>query len=312
MQFWCSALKEPWSWTWRPYVGVWVLCLGLLGAYAWSIRRRRRTNPPEPGARKRAIWFTLGVISIWIASDWPVGLLGSSYLSSVHMLQYMIYTLAAAPLLVLGVPEWMARRLLSRLRLYRVACFLAKPVIAAVVFNAILIATNTPTLVDALRPSQIGSFALDMTWLLSGVILWMPICSAIPEISGRSYPVKMVYLFLAAATVPMVPGGFLTFADHPLYATYELAPRVMGFSALNDQQLAGAFMKVGNIPVVWSVIAVMFVRWWRQERPASRAAAATPVIRGGYAAKGSAQRSVKGGYAPGRTQDSQPPAAPTG
>ena len=144
---------------------------------------------------------------------------------------------------------------------------------AAVLFNVILIATNVPLVVDALRASQVGSFGLDMTWLLSGFILWMPICCAIPEISGRSYPVKMVYLFLAAATVPMVPGGFLTFADHPLYATYELAPRVMGFSALNDQQLAGAFMKVGNIPVIWSVIAVMFVRWWKQERASDEARA---------------------------------------
>ena len=180
---------------------------------------------------------------------------------------------------------------------------------AAVLFNVILIATNVPLVVDALRASQVGSFGLDMTWLLSGFILWMPICCAIPEISGRSYPVKMVYLFLAAATVPMVPGGFLTFADHPLYATYELAPRVMGFSALNDQQLAGAFMKVGNIPVIWSVIAVMFVRWWKQERasdeaeaqgPARRVVAATP-----RRARPNATRAP--GYAPARAPKPAPP-----
>ena len=54
--------------------------------------------------------------------------------------------------------------------------------------------------------------------------------------------------------------------DYPLYRTYELAPRVANFGALEDQQLAGAFMKVGNIPIIWAVIAVMFVRWWKQER----------------------------------------------
>jgi cytochrome c oxidase assembly factor CtaG len=308
MQFWCSALKEPWSWAWRPYVGVWILCLGLLTAYAVAVRRRRHTNPAEPDAGKRALWFALGVLAIWVASDWPVGLLGSSYLSSVHMAQYMLYTLAAAPLLILGVPEWMARRLLGKLRLYRTVRFLARPLVAAALFNAILIATNVPLVVDALRGSQVGSFALDMTWLLSGLILWMPICCAIPEISGRSYPVKMVYLFLAAATVPMVPGGFLTFADHPLYATYELAPRVMGFSALNDQQLAGAFMKVGNIPVIWSVIAVMFVRWWKQERASDVVLAKDrPTGRGGYAAPGSAQRHPGTGYAPARAPKPAPP-----
>ena len=299
MQFWCSALKVPWSWAWRPYVGVWVLCAVLLGAYFLAAHRRHRRSGVEPGARRRAVFFVLGVFSVWVASDWPVGFLGSSYLASVHMLQYMIYTLAAAPLLILGLPEWMARRLLGKLRLYRTARFLAKPVVAGVLFNVILIATNVPLVVDAMRANQLGSFALDMTWLFSGLILWMPICSAIPEISGRSYPVKMVYLFLAAGTLPMVPGGFLTFADYPLYATYELAPRIGGFSALNDQQLAGAFMKVGNIPVIWSVIAVMFVRWWRQERATEHLTQEQrPKGGSGYAAPGTGQRLPgRGGYA---------------
>ncbi len=184
------------------------------------------------------------------------------------------------------------------------------PVVAGILFNVVLIGTNAPLVVDTMRATQIGSFALDMTWILSGLILWLPICSTIPEISGRSYPVKMVYLFLAAATLPMVPGGFLTFADFPLYRTYELAPRVYGFGALNDQQFAGAFMKVGNIPLIWTVIAVMFVRWWRNERwprrPPRRprwprGMIATPRSRRhGYALPGTGQRLPpgQGGYAP--------------
>jgi putative membrane protein len=300
VQFWCSALDKPWAWVWKPYVGVWILCGGLLAGYAWAVHRRRRTMPRDADATKRTLAFIGGVAAIWLASDWPVGLLGSSYLASVHMAQYMLYTLAAAPLLLLGVPEWMARRLLGRLRLYRVARFAARPVVAAILFNVILVATNAPVTVDALRGSQVGSFALDMAWLCSGLILWLPICSSIPEISGRSYPVKMVYLFLAAGVLPMVPGGFLTFADHPLYETYELAPRVNGFRALADQQLAGAFMKVGNIPVVWTVIAVMFIRWSRQERAVEGEANQhhTPGPQS-YAAPGTGTRPVGGGgYAP--------------
>ena len=266
MQFWCSALKVPWSWAWRPYLGVWALCAGLLVAYGWALHRRHRTNAPDKDITKRKLAFVGGVFLIWLASDWPVGLLGASYLASVHMVQYMIYTLGAAPLLVIGVPEWMARRVLGKLRLYRAVRFLSKPLVAGILFNVILIGTNAPVVVDSVRSSQFGSFALDMTWILSGILLWLPICSAIPEISRYSYPIKMVYLFLAAATLPMVPGGFLTFADYPLYRTYELAPRVANFGALEDQQLAGAFMKVGNIPIIWAVIAVMFVRWWKQER----------------------------------------------
>ena len=217
-------------------------------------------------ATKRILSFVAGVALLWIASDWPVGLLGASYLASVHMLQYMIYTLGAAPLLLLGIPEWMARRILGKLRLYRTVKFLSRPLIAGVLFNVILIGTNAPVVVDSVRSSQFGSFALDMTWILSGLLLWLPICSTIPEISGRSYLVKIVYLFLAAGTLPMVPGGFLTFADYPLYRTYELAPRVANFGALEDQQLAGAFMKVGQHPDHLGGDPVMFLRWFKSER----------------------------------------------
>src|SRR5262245_25962597 len=180
MQFWCSALKVPWSWAWRPYLGVWVLCAGLLVAYFWALHRRHRTTPPDKDITKRKLAFAGGVFFLWLASDWPVGFLGASYLASVHMVQYMIYTLGAAPLLVIGIPEWMARRILGKLRLYRTLRFLTKPVVAGVLFNIILIGTNVPLVVDSVRSSQFGSFALDMTWVLSGIILWLPICSTIP------------------------------------------------------------------------------------------------------------------------------------
>ena len=85
--------------------------------------------------------------------------------------------------------------------------------------------------------------------------------SPLPELRHPSYGVRAVYLFLAAGAVAMIPGGVLTFADGPLYATYELAPRALPLNAADDQQLAGIIMKVGNLPVVWAVILVMVLRW---------------------------------------------------
>ena len=61
--------------------------------------------------------FVFAVLLLWLATDWPLGLLGASYLASAHMVQFLIYTMAVAPLLLLCTPEWMARRLLGRLRL---------------------------------------------------------------------------------------------------------------------------------------------------------------------------------------------------
>jgi cytochrome c oxidase assembly factor CtaG len=85
----------------------------------------------------------------------------------------------------------------------------------------------------------------------------------------------MAYLFLAAGVVPAVPGGFLTFASFPLYATYELAPRVHGLDAGIDQQLAGLAMKLGGIPIVWGVILAQMILWAKESgvgQPPVRAA----------------------------------------
>ena len=54
------------------------------------------------------LWFALGMAGLWAASDWPLGTLGAGYLLSVHTVLYIIYTMVAAPLLVLGLPPWMA------------------------------------------------------------------------------------------------------------------------------------------------------------------------------------------------------------
>jgi putative membrane protein len=265
VSFWCQALREPWSWQYRAYPGVWLVAGLLAFAYFRAVwRRHRRTGAPID--RRRALWFALGWVVLWLATDWPLATLGASYLASAHMVQYMLYTLVAAPLLVLGTPEWMARRVVERLRLYRTMRFLARPVVAAIAFNVVLLVTHTPIVVDNVRTTQIGGFALDLLWLASGVILWQPLISPLPELIHKSFPVRMVYLFIAAGVFAMIPGGFLTFSSFPLYRTYELAPRIQDFAALSDQQLAGAIMKIGNIPIVWTVMAVLFFRWATLER----------------------------------------------
>jgi putative membrane protein len=269
--WWCTASKEPWDWAPRAYPGIWVGMVALLAGYLLA---RRRAGAGAPGIRDRQLWaFLGGWVVLWGATDWPLGTLGAGYLASAHMAQYLLTTLVAAPLLVLGTPERVLRRALARTGLDGLVRQACRPVAAGVIVNVVLVATHAPATVDTLRTSQLGSFALDAAWLVSGFVLWMPVCGPLAELKP-SYPVRGVFLFLAAGVVPMIPGGFLTFASTPLYATYELAPRVGGFDAVSDQQLAGALMKVGNIPLIWPVIGGLFLRW------AQSSSAETPVRTG--------------------------------
>lgn len=267
MRWWCATQTDPWDWSVSLYPGVWLFIATLATLYAVTWRRRLRSTPDARFDRRRGLWFGLGLLILWVASDWPIGPLGAGYLASAHMAQYMLYTLGAAPLLLLGMPEWMTRRLLSKLRLYGAYRFLARPLVAGIAFNLILVLTHAPITVDALRTSQAGAFVLDMLWLLSGLIGWTPIVSPLEELRPRSAGTRLVYLFLAMGAVPMVPGGFLTFSPSPLYGIFELAPRVFPeIGPLEDQQAAGVLMKIGNLPVIWTVMAVIWSRWADAER----------------------------------------------
>lgn len=261
IEWWCTALERPWSWAWIPYPGVWLATLLPVALYVRSLR-----NHSAPIDRRKLAQFLGGMFVFWIASDWPLGALGAGYLASAHMTQFLLYTLGAAPLLMLGTPEWMARRLASKLRIYRATVWLGRSAVTCgVVYNLLLVITHAPGTVDVLRTSQLGSFAMDVVWLVAGLILWLPVASPIPEGRVQSVWAKMIYLFVTTAVVAVIPASFLTFASTPIYSIYELAPRIGTITAREDQQFAGIIMKLATIPVIWSTIAVIWFRWSASE-----------------------------------------------
>jgi putative membrane protein len=78
-------------------------------------------------------------------------------------------------------------------------------------------------------------------------------------------PGKMLFL-LGQSFLPTVPASFLTFATTPIYDFYARAPRLWGISAVTDQMIAGLTMKIGGGLILWSVIALLFFRWYAKEQ----------------------------------------------
>lgn len=262
ISWWCVARQEPWTWQWAAYPGVWLASVLPLVAYLRATRRSDHTT-----TRRQKLQFAAGMVVFWVASDWPLGALGAGYLASAHMAQFLLYTLGAAPLLLLGTPRWMAEHILDRFRLRRPLGRLAGSlVVSAVVYNLGLVVTHSPGVVSALRTSQVGSFVMDVIWLLLGFILWLPVLAPLREMRHPTPLARIGYLFLTTSVVAVVPASFLTFTRLPLYSIYELAPRIGSLTANADQQLAGIVMKLGSIPVIWSTIAVIWFRWVAGER----------------------------------------------
>lgn len=264
MQFswWCVALERPWTWAWIPYPGVWIAMTLPLALYGAAVRRR-----PGETSRRQIASFVGGVAVLWVASDWPLGTLGAGYLASAHVVQFLLYAFVAVPLLLRGTPAWLARELLARTRLERpVAALTGSLLVSGLVYNALLVATHAPVTVNVLRTSQLGSFAMDVAWVVAGVVLWMPVLSPLPELRTHGELGLVAYLFLSTSVLMMVVSSLITFTKVPIYRIYELAPRVEGIAARNDQQAAGIIMNLGSLPIVWGVMGSLWARYVRRER----------------------------------------------
>jgi putative membrane protein len=263
MQWWCAATTAEWSWTWRAYPGVWIL-VGLI--LFWYLRKVGRLRTAGISIGMRAIWFGLGTLVLWIALDWPVGALGAGYLLSVHTAQYVALSLIAMPLLLAGCPPELYPGP-SPGRTGGVLSVAARPAAGLLGYTAVMAVTHVPRITDALMATQFGSLLIDLAWLAGAFLLWWPVFA--PEgFSRMSSPLKIGYLFLATIP-PTVPAAFMVFADYPLYALYELAPRA-GLTAGTDQQAAGLIMKAGADPLLWLAMTIVFFRWQRAESDAER------------------------------------------
>lgn len=248
---------------WHPHPDVWFVVAGLLGGYRLALRVWGPRLAPafEPLAtRAQTTSFSLGVLALWVASDWPVHDLAEGYLYSVHMVQHLILTLVVPPLLLLGTPAWMLRALLRPRWLFEIVRRLARPLPALVIFNAVIVLTHWPALVDFILSHHPMHFVSHVALFGAAILMWLPVVSPLLELPRLSYPGRMFYLFLQSI-VPTVPASFLTFANSTIYKYYETVPRLWGWSALSDQRVAGLIMKIGGGFLLWTVIAVLFFKW---------------------------------------------------
>src|SRR5687768_4103698 len=148
MQWWCSAQNTAWSWQWRPYPGVWVfvLCVGA-AIWWWNRVGAQRARHPAPPLHPACVG---GLLVLWLALDWPIGALGAGYLASVHMLQFQLIALLAAPLLLRGVSVDALALLRSGAIGARIVRWLTSPVAGLIALNAVVLLTHLPAIVDGL------------------------------------------------------------------------------------------------------------------------------------------------------------------
>mgnify|MGYP002787296808 CR=1 FL=1 len=253
MQWWCSAGSAPWTWAWQAYPGVWLL----VGLLAFAYHRASR-HPDTPRQERRLGW--IGVLTVWLALDYPMGPLAAGYLATAHALQFLMIAFIAAPLLLLGARTGLAARLPTAGPRAQALSVILHPLLAAAVFNIVTITTHVPQVNDGLMVSQLGAFTIDIAWLLGALWFWWPLTVAVPSRPLFAVPLRMLYLFLGTVVHTGIAIVMLI-RDYPMYSIYELAPRATAMDAMTDLKVAGGVMELLGIGIIFGILTAMFFRW---------------------------------------------------
>ncbi len=244
-----------------------LLVLGVIAiGYYWGVPRLAARHAPqgEPAVTtSQRLLFGLGLL-LWLAvSGYPIHDIGDRSLFTFHMIEHMTLAWVVPPLLLLGSPWWFTRILVKPiLPLLRI---LTKPLVALLLFNAVLAVVHIPAVVEAMVTSNVTHFFVHFVLMASAFVLWFPILGPIPDLPKLAFMPTLGYLF-ANSLVPTIPASFMTFAREPVYGIYESFPRLWGLGVVDDQVIAGLIMKLGGGLLLWSVIIVTFFRWWGEEQ----------------------------------------------
>lgn len=253
-------MPSPWRPSFEP-----AFVVGAAAA-AWLYVRAWRAAPAE---RWRPWCFGAGLALIVLALNSPLGTIAVHYLVLFHLLQNVVISDWAPPLLLIGLTATMRTSLATRggTALAR----LVRPYVALPVWLVAWYAIHLGGVYDAAVRSPV-LLALEHAVLIAvGLLFWWPVLvdppTPVPTLG------RIAYVF-AAFVLSAFLGLALTFSP-PLYAYYdELPVRLWGISAAQDQNLGGVLMSSEQALVFLAAIVWLLVRLLREEAEAEERLAA--------------------------------------
>ncbi len=256
------------EWNWQPslWLGLVVLTGGYLGAVnVW----RQRFRQPAPVSRGQKAWFLSAAGVLFFALVSPLDALSDQYLFSAHMLQHLLLSLVAPPMLLLGTPGWLLRPLLRLPGVERGLRFLTHPLVAFSVFNLSFAAWHLPVLYEATLQNEAIHIFEHLLFMGTGILNWWPILSPLPELPRLSYPAQIAYLFAEGIPATLL-GALIVFSPDILYPTYASAARVINLTPAQDQAAAGLIMWMPGGMIYLLALSLVFRAWYNREQAAGQ------------------------------------------
>jgi putative membrane protein len=258
------------NWDIPPWTTLALLLAAVVYVRGWLLIGRTR---PEQFPEWRLACYLGGLFSIFLAVASPFDTLDGRLLSA-HMVQHFLFMSVAPPLLLLGAPQVpllrglprvFVRRVLGPLFrihwLRRIGQFMISLKPAWLLMNVAYIGWHVPAAYELALRSENWHNVEHACFFFTSVLFWWPILRPWPTRQKQLRWALLPYL-LAADIVNTGLSAFLCFAGRPIYPSYALQTNPLGFSPLNDQAAAGAFMWVFGstiflIPAFWITMQLL-------------------------------------------------------
>jgi cytochrome c oxidase assembly factor CtaG/ferredoxin len=248
-----------------PWMALAAVLTAVVYARGWRTLNARMPERFGPG---RLTAFLAGLAALLLAAASPLDAF-APFLLTVHMVQHLLITMVAAPLLVLGAPQVPLLRgvpaplvrvvlapFLAAPEVRRVGRALTHPLVCLVAFVATTWLWHLPPLYERALRDPTWHAVEHASFLATAILFWWPVVRPWPSIARWPRWSTIPYLVVADLANTAL-SALLAFAEDVLYPTYAAAPRLGATTALGDQSAAGALMwLVGSVGYLAPAAAV--------------------------------------------------------
>ncbi len=263
------------AWTFDPLIIIGLIAL--LGAYLYAIgplrRRLAAQASEETGGEpveglsnlpmRKVAYFLGGWVLLALTLLSPLDAIGREYLFSAHTFQLFMIITVIAPLLMLGLPDWLTAWLIPSAEARQATEGLMFQVVAVVAFNGIILLWHVTPLYEAALQNMTLHALQMLSFLVAGALTWWPLLTPTRKHIRMAHPSQIIYLVLESLPLDIF-GAALLFTPTVLYPTYLHAPHIFGLTALVDQQIAGGILAAPGNMIDLALMSIVFFGWIRQ------------------------------------------------
>ncbi len=226
--------------------------------------------------------FFLGIVTLLLALVPALEALAAD-LFSVHMLQHVLLTTIAPPLLfigepvrplLLGLPDVVRARVVRPLArngsVRGLVHLLRHPLVAVVLFVGGVYIWHWPAFYDAAVEDARIHVLEHAHFFGAGMLFWSVVIDPVPLRATLPYAARIPFLLLVGAAQNTILGGLLAFSTRLFYSHYTGRSAAFGLESVTDQRLGGAIMWVPGDLIFLAAASLAFFHWIALEEKTQR------------------------------------------